>query len=102
MNYVIPREHWSKGVDQSVVDVYRDHWEDRLRQAIAVQPDPAARFDGWLKLIAKGRSGVASVRLLIFEQPYLSWADAIEEALDKAERDTRELIADQVLHPDRD
>lgn len=98
----IPKEHWQEkngayGTDSAMIP----YWERSLRANIAKQPDVRLRFTEWLSAKEAG-AGTYGVRLLFIEQPYLGWAESVENAIETAERTLREAIAFEITNPNRD
>lgn len=102
MNYgfEIPAGHWTHPEGDRVVGAYKAHWEMSLRKAVEAQPDPAKRFGDWLSRKAADESGLPGVRLIFFEQPYLTWAENVERAIEGAERSLRARIASEIANPE--
>jgi ferritin len=93
---VIPRSHWG---NEPGNEAFIPGWEKHLRRSIAEEPDPAARFSQWLT--DQNTDGWAlGVKLLFIEEPYLTWANQIEELIKKTELDLREQIAREILNPE--
>jgi hypothetical protein len=99
----IPPEHWNWKPTYSHEFDHRPGWEAQLRRRITEQPDPAKRFEVWLLLAADGKHhGAGGIRLWFIEQPYLSWALAVERAIGTAEAELRKQLAYEIEHPNDD
>jgi hypothetical protein len=97
MEVHIPPDHWDPKYQP-----FHSGWEATLRRRIAEHPDPAARFGEWLSKKAAGERGISGVKLWLFEQPYLGWAQQIEECVEVEKKALRAEIADEILNPNRD
>lgn len=95
----IPSEHWANTPPHA--RNFIPAWESHLRKNVLARPDPAERFSHWLETKAKG-DFTPSARLIFLEQPYLRWAEAIEQAFKTAEKQLRAQIAYEVENPERD
>lgn len=99
-NLNIPADHWlgpneSYGLNHAMIP----HWEGHLRKSLSAEPDPAVRFARWLDDLAAGKT-TPGVRLIFIEQPYLGWAETVEEAIKTAERDLRATLAFEIANPE--
>jgi hypothetical protein len=94
----IPSTHWNQEIHgwQS----YVPYWEKSLRASIEAQPDPAKRFEAWLSHLARGESGKPGIRLIFIEQPYLAWAELVEQLVATKEKELRQTIAYEIANPD--
>lgn len=100
----IPDSHWEEAPCDYDWRSLRGTWEATLRKSIAERPDPAARFTAWLAWKMSDVSHIAwfpGPRLVFIEQPYLGWAEAVERAIEKAEKNLRSAIAEDIANPER-
>lgn len=102
----IPKEHWTSDAPKDTWSYdpkpFIASWEKQLIAALKKEPDPEKRFDDWLKRKAAGETGMAGVRLIFLEQPYLGWAELVEKTIETEEKSLRKQIANEIQHPSDD
>lgn len=92
----IPDSHWE---DTVRFKHFVPGWTEQLRASIRNQPDAAQRFEEWLSKLGSGAGRNKSARLMFIEQPYLTWAVLVQQAINVACAELRQEIADEIADP---
>jgi hypothetical protein len=88
----VPEGHWRTDAVSAHWQSYVPGWERKLRASVETERDPAKRFELWLQDKAgaeRTHFDNRGVRLVFFEQPYLAWAEAVEQIIALTESETR-------------